>query len=117
MPKKDTRPEPIRAIVDQRNHYKRALRALTHGQAKLEWAAEVCGRMNWSRPEEAILYARGAVFRGLYAGEPLCEIEQAMAVKRHNSMSVLVAYEVVAPVIQRQLNAAGRARAEVKAGE
>jgi len=115
--RKDTRPETVRAILDQRNHYRRALQALTKGQAKLERAAEVCGQMNWSQPEEAIRHARSMAFGGVYDDLPLCEIEEAMAVKKHNSLSVLIAYEVVAPVIAKQLGGLMRARGEAARAE
>jgi hypothetical protein len=110
------RRESVESIIADRNYHRRAHRALARGSKKLEWAAEVCGRMNWQRPDEAVLYAREAVLRGLYAGEPLCDIEQAMAAGKHNSLCILVAYEVVAPAIQRQLSAGIKARARAREG-
>jgi hypothetical protein len=68
--------------------------------------------MNWNDPEQAIRFARQDAFGGIYDGLPLCEVEQAMAVKSHNSLIVLCAYGVVRPVIARQLEASMRAGAE-----
>jgi hypothetical protein len=67
--------------------------------------------MNWTRPEEAVLHARRATFGNLYDGLPLCEVESAMAMGKRNSLVVLVAYGVVAPVIRKQLEASVRDRA------
>jgi hypothetical protein len=110
----ETRPETLRRVANERNYYRRGLQAMTKGLPKLEWAGEVCGRMNWANPEDAIRHARHATFGGLYDGLPLCELEEAMAVKKHNSLIVLCGYEVVAPVIARQLSAIVRARAEAR---
>lgn len=87
---------------------RRALRALTELLPKLECAAEACGRMNWGDPEQAVRYARAAVFGKLYDGFPLCEIEEAMAVKSHDTLILSCAYQVVSPVIRRQFEGRGR---------
>lgn len=102
------RPDNVQAIAAERDYYRRALGAVTKGLPKLQWAAEVCGKMNWSHPEQAVRHARHAVLGGRYDGWPLCEIEQSMAVKKFNSLIVLAAYEVVAVAIRKQLEAERR---------
>ncbi len=102
-------PESIANIIDQRNGFKRALRAITAGNAKPEWAAEQCTQMRMNRPDLALLRCRRASFGDRYDGLQLCQIEADMVARGLNAMVVLFAYEAIKPAIARQLDCLGRA--------
>lgn len=102
------KPETVAAIIDQRNSFKRALRALTAGSEKLEWAAAQCAHMRMNRPDAALLHCRRVSFGDRYDGLPLCQIEADMIAQGLNAMVVLFAYEAIKPAIARQLDALRR---------
>lgn len=98
----DPRPTTVKALIAQKDHYKRTLKRATDGVAALERAAEIVAQMDMRRPEEAILHCRREVFRCKYDGLPLCELEKVMA-SNSNPLVILAAYHMVKPAVEAQL--------------
>ena len=104
-------PAAIARLLEEARGLRRAVRHLTNGNRQMEHAAEMVARMNFDHPEDAVRHMRQSHFRGLYpASLQLCEVEQALAVKKHNPFVVLMTYAVVAPVIARPPSAPAPSR-------
>jgi hypothetical protein len=110
--KADPRPQVLRDVIEEKNRLRLALRALTGGSEKLEWAASVCGLMKMTRPEQAPMYCRTATFGDRFSGRPLREIERDMARKGLNAMVIVFAYQAISQAIGRQLDRLSRKATE-----
>lgn len=108
------KPSSIAALIDAKNSARRAVRALTGFNVKLEAAAAFCSKVKMTEPEAAVRHARDDFFHGIYRDLPLCEIERDMA-QSLNAVLLLVAYAGAARAIERQLTANRRRAAEAEA--
>lgn len=103
-------PEEVLALQDKLAKAQKTVRSLTGAQADMEKAADIIASINVTSAWNAVGTVRRAVFGDAYAGVATTRVEGAIAAAKPSAFKMVVTYEVLKGLIQKELEE-GKAKA------